>query len=197
MSENIYTPPKAAPLPSHQQGNQPYFYVVANKKCMVLLLGTVGMYMVYWMYKNWSLFKAATGESVMPVMRGIFSVFFTHALFNAVQTKLEEDGRKVDWDPSAVATGLVVLVVLSNVLSIVGNRVLHVSFLDYISFVLLVPIGFQMLKAQTAINTACGDETGGSNSRFTAANLVWLLFGALFWLLIVIGIFVEPPPAAV
>ncbi|HMU67287.1 MAG TPA: hypothetical protein PKE57_09080 [Cellvibrionaceae bacterium] len=197
MSENIYTPPKAEPLPSHQQANQPYFYVVANKKCMVLFLGTVGMYMVYWMYKNWSLFKAATGESVMPVMRGIFSVFFTHSLFNAVQTKLEEDSRKVEWDPNALATGLVILVVLSNVLSMVGNRVFHVSILDYVSFVLLIPIGLQMLKAQRAINIACGDEAGASNDRFTTANILWLLFGALFWVLIIIGIFVEPPAATV
>ena len=61
----------------------------------------------------------------MPAMRGIFSVFYIHSLFDAVHTKLEQDGRAVEWEPKALATGLVILVVLSNVLSMVGNRLFH------------------------------------------------------------------------
>lgn len=192
MSDNIYTPPKAEPLPTGYNAKEPHFYAVAQNKCMVLFFVTVGMYMVYWMYKNWSQYKAATGESLMPVMRGIFSVFYTHSLFDAVQTKLEQDGRKVDWEPKALATGLVILVVLSNLLSIVGNRLLHTNLMDTVSFVLLIPIGMYLLKAQKVINIACGDEQGASNSRFTAANVVWLLLGGLFWLLIVIGLVMDP-----
>lgn len=195
MSDNIYTPPKAAPLPAGFGGNQPHFYVVAIKKCAVLFFVTVGMYMVYWMYKNWSQYKAATGATIMPAMRGIFSVFYTHSLFDAVQTKLEQDGRAVEWEPKALATGLVILVVLSNVLSMVGNRLFHSSLMDYVSFILIIPMGMQILKAQKVINIACGDESGAGNSRFTAANWVWLLLGGLLWLLIAIGIFMEAPVA--
>ena len=60
MSDNIYTPPKSEPLPAGFGGNQPHFMLWQQKMRSVIFFVTVGMYMVYWMYKNWSQYKAAT-----------------------------------------------------------------------------------------------------------------------------------------
>ena len=55
-------------------------------------------------------------------------------------------GWAVEWEPKALATGLVILVVLSNVLSMVGNRLFHlVNGLCFIYF--NNSDGMQILKA--------------------------------------------------
>ena len=59
---------------------------------------------------------------------------------------------------------------------------------DFLGLLLLVSAGWALYKGQGAINTACNDPEGRTNSTITVANIVWIILGALFWGLVLIGI---------
>jgi hypothetical protein len=61
------------------------------------------------------------------------------------------------------------------------------SALDLIGIVLGLASGIPLHAAQGMINLVSGDVEGASNSRMTAANVVALLIGGLFWLFVVVG----------
>ncbi|BDZ73038.1 hypothetical protein GCM10025856_07570 [Methylophaga marina] len=55
-------------------GDQAYFSV-STTKLKWLYLATFGLYGIYWFYKNWKLQQPYIDDKIMPVMRGIFSIF--------------------------------------------------------------------------------------------------------------------------
>ena len=72
-------------------GDQAYFSV-SPTKLKWLYLATFGLYGIYWFYKNWKLQQPYIDGKIMPVMRGIFSIFFAHALTKRIkQSMLRQD----------------------------------------------------------------------------------------------------------
>lgn len=189
MNDDLYTAPKSDLLVN---ATGQVFYVVSLKKFLLLFGLTMGVYASYWMYKNWRFYKDATQEQLMPIARGIFIVFFIHSLFDRVQEKASRDGIVLDWNRSSLATGLVVLYIVGNLAGRLIDKVFNASLAELISFGALVPIGILLIKAQAAINAACGDQDGLSNSQFTGANIFWMLLGACLWVLTFIGMMLGP-----
>ena len=186
MTDEVYAPPQADLLVDTDEAN-PGFYVVAKKKLAVLYLATVGIYAVYWFYVNWRNFKTVSGEKLIPILRAIFYVFFTHSLFKKVDENLKERELEYDWSPGALATGFVIFTVASNVMDKMAQREIGSPLTDILSLVSLPFILFFLLKAQDAINLSQDDPTGSTNSRFTIYNILWIIFGALIWMLITVG----------
>ncbi len=92
------------------------FYVVSPKKFTVMYVGTLGFYGFYWMYKNWSIYRVASGEKIWPIARAIFFIFFLHSLCSKV-TQSESLSSQADlpkvleWD----ATKYVLLSILGQI----------------------------------------------------------------------------------
>lgn len=184
--QNLYAAPQA-----DLQANgceEPDFYIVSRQKFTVLFIATLGVYTVYWFYKNWQFYKDRHGEKMWPIARGIFNVFFTHKLFNTVEEKLSAAGKGGLWKPASVATVYVIASVIGHILDRLAMKEMGSPYTDILSIVLLVPVFFTMRTAQEKINLSQGDPEGKSNSRFTIANWFWIAFGALSWLLILFGI---------
>jgi hypothetical protein len=64
---------------------RPLYFAVSKAKLIVLSLVTLGLYEIYWFYKNWKLIKSRTGLSIRPFWRALFAVFYCHSLFKSVQ----------------------------------------------------------------------------------------------------------------
>lgn len=185
MDHNIYAPP-AARLEVENEASQVHaFYVVSPAKFFLLFLISSGLYSVYWFYKNWALQKQAFNEDLWPVPRGIFAIFFTHALFRRVDITLKEQNGDFPWNPGAVATGFVLLSIFYN---------LSDNFYDYtestlnmtvvwiaLDFVVLGLLAYVLFQAQKAINHAVGDPKGESNDQLSLANWAWIALFALSW----------------
>jgi hypothetical protein len=173
----------------------PTFYVVSRKKLAILYMATLGLYGVYWFYKNWSNYKHRTSDnsdfdrSIWPVARGIFSIFFTHALFREVKAYGRDKAKVAEWVNESQATMLVLLMFVANVLDRLSFRSVGSPYSDLASLVILIPVLSQLLGAQDMINTSCGDPDGTSNSRFTKANYAWIVVGLLIWVMAIVGMF--------
>ncbi|GAA5185485.1 hypothetical protein GCM10025771_41430 [Niveibacterium umoris] len=189
MDANIYAPPKAAVVEpdSAIEARHP-FYVVSTRKFTTLFLATLGIYVVFWFYLNWRRYKTATGASVLPAVRAVFSVFFVHALFRAVDETAAERGVAHRWPRQAIATQMVVFLILANMMDRMSAKGLWAPYADLLSFVCIPVIALLGVQAQGAINAACGDPAGRSNSTFSKANIFWIVLGGLLWVLAIIGL---------
>jgi hypothetical protein len=194
MNESIYAPPQANMHAKADGDTSPPFYVVSMTKYLVLFLATLGMYKIYWHYKNWALYREWQrsrpngDDDLWPIPRGIFSIFFTHSLFREVKAYGDMEGRELDWNPDALATGVVILAIVGNVLDRCAAKGIGSPMTDTLALVAMIPLLFLYCKVQPKINASCGDEKGAGNSKFTWANWIWIAIGAIFWTLVVIGL---------
>jgi hypothetical protein len=165
-------------------------YVVAPRKFLTLLIGTVGAYAVYWFYCNWAALNRVRGGIYWPVPRAIFAIFFTHALFKEVDATLQREGKTFPWSASGTATLYVASSVISSVIGRVTSGTAVAPFMSLLSLALMVPMFYALYRAQLAINMASGDEGGTGNSEMSFANIAWIVAGALLWLSVLFGLFV-------
>ena len=192
MSDSIYVPTSTVDYGA-KESSRAMFYVVSRQKFNVLLIATVGLYQLYWFYKNWDLYRKSTphesesGSNIWPVPRGIFAIFFTHQLFREIKAHGIDDPAVAEWDVEGHATLTVIIMVVSNLVDRLANKTIGSPYTDYLALLLLAPMLMLLLKAQPMINAACGDPSGQGNSKFTAANYVWFALGALFWALVFYG----------
>jgi hypothetical protein len=206
MNDSIYAPPKtdlskASDRNLADSNGDDMFYIVSLAKFTTLFFCTLGIYQIFWFFKNWSNYKNvckfndSEDRNIWPVPRAIFAVFFVHSLFREVDAHANAKSRPLTWSVDSSATLMVVLLIASGICSRLSNKGFGSPFTDFGWILLLVPLYFCFRQAQVAINTACGDPKGVSNSRFTVANWIWIVIGAVFWLLVIAGL-VLPQPAA-
>lgn len=170
------------------------FYVVSVRKFLVLYLFTFGLYGVYWFYQNWarynrnSPYAARAGNKLWPLPRAVFSVFFIHDLFRKVKANAGLDPKVGAWSGKWEANFLVVLLLVSNMLDRAANKSLGSPVTDVLSLLILLPLAYHFTRAQEMINICCRDPQGRTNSAFSPANYAWIVGGALFWLVVLIGL---------
>ncbi len=191
MTEDSVNPYAA---PSHDQLElateaSDRFYIVSGVKFLLLYLLTMGLYGLYWDYKQWALIKRATRGDEWPVMRAIFSVFFQHSLNAEIDQSLRRQQIAFDWNHNARATAVVIVMLVASISGRMSNREFGGLAVDLISVACVPLLAVLRLQVQRAANAACGDPDGRGNSQFTAANIIWFVIGSLFWLLVLVGIF--------
>lgn len=188
MDENVYAPPASNVVDAAPDGVNDDFYVVAPFKFCLLFFVTLGLYQLYWFYMQWARYRRRTGATVWPLARTIFAIFFTHSLAQRLDEAVRARGASYAWSPSAAATIYVIAQIASSVFDRLSAREIGSPLTDLISIALLAPIGLSLLRLQRAANHASGDPRGDSNRHLTAANYVWLVIGALLWLMLLFGL---------
>lgn len=184
MSDELYAPPQARIAEADDVPGE--FYVVSPRKFILLYVFTLSFYSVFWFYQNWSLYRRRHGRKLWPVPRSIFQIFFTHSLFENVDQSLRRSGQRYEWSPGTQATLYVVLLIVSGGI----DRVIESDSPIVLGLMLLASLlpGLPLLVAQRAINLAENDAAGSRNSALSAANLAWIIVGALVWLIAMAGL---------
>ena len=191
MQENVYAVPASVVLdvedtPVADSG----FYVVSPRKFVLLFFASLGIYQIFWFYLNWRRQKMAAGLKVQPAVRGLFALFFAHKLFRRIDNQLKARGVAHQWSPVRAATIYVVLTIFSAMSDRILEHSLGQRASGTLSIVTLCAVLLPLLDAQRAINAASKDPDGIGNSRFSTANIVLLVAGACFWLLILASLIV-------
>ena len=190
MEHNPYAAPAAElATDASAASTQPMFYVVSTRKAALLSVLTLNLYFVYWFYRNWSSYKAVTGEKVMPVLRAIFSIFFTHSLLRKVDEVISERGLQHVWNHSNLATSYVGLAIFGNMVDRMSFKEVGSPYTDVLSLLVVFALTALIVPMQRAVNLAAGDEDGSSNQQFTVANWIWMGLGGALWLLSLYGMY--------
>jgi hypothetical protein len=189
--EDVYQPPKAPLVVEELQDlNTAAFYVVGKKKFLIMLIGTLGLYSLYWFYKQWAIQKSVTRENIWPVARCIFNIFFTHSLANRIAGTIQDKSIPYIWSAGKNATAYVLGSIVGNIADRISATAGHDALpFDVLGLVTMVISFTALYNIQKAANVACDDSEGLSNSQLTAANIAWLVAGGLLWALILLGLY--------
>lgn len=184
--DNLYKAPEAALIDTSAGST---FFVTSIRKMAILYIATLGMYILYWGYKQWDSQRLSMQpKRIMPVWRSIFIVFFMHSLARRIGERLQALGLPT-WKSSNAATLFVVLVVAGGVLSNVTSRIEVPVLIDVLVLFLQLASLLPMITIQRQANLASGDAEGAGNASMSGSNIVFLVLGGLLWVLYLIGLF--------
>lgn len=127
-------------------------YAVTISRFMLLYLLTCGGYLFYWSYRNWASYKAATGDNIRPVVRGVLWPFYILALFEWVQSGLDKAGSFHRWYPETRGLLIMVAFALSALIVLFFDRPSDTVFVWATNAVLIIGSVLLFLGAQRAIN---------------------------------------------
>ncbi|VUD58452.1 hypothetical protein TDB9533_02426 [Thalassocella blandensis] len=193
MENNVYEAPQADLATQKEEEDASLnqeFYVVGITKFFVLFIATLGIYSIYWFYRNWKLYRRRNNEDIWPVARGIFSIFFAHSLFNNVEAVIDNKKLEYSWSPNTIATFYVLLTIVNRIFDRLMEQERWFPYTEMVSFLLIPIIGFILSRAQKAINISQDDPLGATNAKFTLANYLWCIPGIVFWVVITVSIVV-------
>ncbi len=189
MNDNPYSPPQADLTSAEERAGPPEYYVVSPLKMTVLYFVTLGMYKIYWFYKNWSNYKQYHQDTLWPVPRAIFAIFFVRSLFRHIQFRAAKQQMFGAWDMMTHSAVLTLCILIDNILGRLTIKGIGEPYTDIAAIIVAIAIFFLLLRAQNIINAVCHDPAGASNARFTPANYFWIVLGVLLWALVIIGTF--------
>lgn len=173
------------PTPFSETGERHYF-TVSQYKLSVMYLMTLGLYAVYWFYKNWKLQQPLMDKKISPVWRSIFSIFFTHSLFDRVRVSADQQNTVSKYSYSFMATLFVSLVVVSNILGNIESGDV-VGVITIVGLFLSVVALYPLYVIQGIVNNINKDPHGVFNNEMTLINYAFIVIGAVMWFFIAIA----------
>jgi len=172
------------------------FFPVSEGKLITLYILSLGLYGVYWFYKNWKLQQPLMDKKIYPVWRAIFSIFFTHSLFRRINEQATDLEKKHRFNANTLATFFVATIIVSQILDRLSTHSatfegMISSTVIITSLALLCLSVLPMVKVQATVNRINGDMLGYLNHKYSLGNYALIVFGVLLWLMIVMGLFAE------
>jgi predicted MFS family arabinose efflux permease len=181
IPEDPYATPRAAL--SWMPVREPVFFVVAPRKLLIMVLLTLGAYFVYWLYRQWALYRQAKGMRLWPWARVMFPGCYFCSLILSVMHELEQGESDYRWSPRCLAVAVFVGGCLPfTVLWLLSPFVALVVVACIAVFQLAIAVQLQM-----AINHLERDVNAVGNARMTDANRVAIAAGLLGWGMVVTG----------
>jgi hypothetical protein len=165
---------------SIQEIESPPYFAVSIWKFVLMTVATMGLYLIYWNYRQWSIIKARSGESMWPIARAIFYPITCFDLAKRVHESASTIGTSCSWSSWMIAVPVLSLNIVAWF-----REIADVPILGYAHLLHVVPLGF----AQFTINKILSQESPNHdrNSRLTKWNIVWLVLVSVLMLLAWIG----------
>lgn len=161
------------------EAKEQILFSVGIKKLIVLNTLFLGLYAIFWMYKNWQYMKNTKKDKCIPIVWAIFSPITFFALIPKIKTVIHENGGT----PPAMANFLLGLIFFA---CNIASRVDHpaCTFLFLLNVIPLVVL-------QKAINATNGGESVVPNTKFSKLNIVFSVILALLWVMGIAGSFIK------
>jgi hypothetical protein len=152
-------------------------FPVSKTKFVVMSLCTLGLYQVYWTYKNWVRIKAKTGESIIPWARALFLGIWDFSLFSRIADEAASDEIPVGWNSIVLGFGVLMLAFASRL----PWGLAAISVLSFVPYLPVIGTVSELNAKRRAITVE------PPNDSFSGWNIAGMVFGGLFMLLALIG----------
>lgn len=90
------------------------YFSVSTFKFILMSISTLGIYQIYWGYKNWRYLKSSKSLKIMPFWRAIFAPIWVFSLFNYIYESAREYGIKTQIPSTPLAGICFVFYIFSN-----------------------------------------------------------------------------------
>ena len=166
--DDVVTPSSSEEVLAEVKG----FFAVGRAKLITMSIFTLGLYELYWFYKNFSCMKTQ-GHNIWPIPRAIFAGIMSYSLFNAIKMQVTDAKFSAGW--LAVAYFF-----------ILGAMRLPDPWwlVSFLSFLPMLPIR----DAIDRINSEVAPESD-PNTRIKGWNYLAFVLGIPFLLLVLVGTF--------
>lgn len=177
-------------------GSSLEYFPVSEGKLITLYILSFGLYGIYWFYKNWKLQQVRMDKKIFPLMRAIFSIFFTHALFRRIDKSADQLENKHRFNANLLATLFVAAVVVGNLLDRVLLSAgilpgLSETTVIIISLIIFMLSAYPLTVVQATANRINGDILGYLNHKYSLWNYLMIAVGSVFWLMLALGLLAE------
>ena len=174
---NPYAAP-AAKVDAEESAPEPVFFPVGELKLALMSIVTLGLYEVYWFYKNWKCVQRNSGEKVSAPLRAIFYPVISYPLFKRIRSHAKTSGVEADFPAGALACAVFVMTLLWRL----PDPWWLAGFLGVAP---LLPVQ----GAANAVNRKLA-PAADANTAFSGWNILGLVGGGLVVVLAIIGAFV-------
>jgi hypothetical protein len=151
---------------------------LAIHKLVLLSLCTLGVYELFWFYRNWNRVRERTGRSLSPFWRALFAPIWSYSLFDEVAEQARAAQVHVGWSPMVHALAFFLLGAFWRLPQ-------PWSLLSLFSFLPLIP-------AQQTINEMAAGRGVRPDATFDGRHIAVVVVGSTFLLLAMIGAFLPP-----
>lgn len=172
------------------------YFPVSEGKLITLYLLSFGLYGVYWFYKNWALQQPRMSKKIFPMMRAIFSIFFTHSLFRRINKSAEGLEDKHKFNANLMATLFVAAIIIGNFIDKVPMdsgllEMLPDNTMIIVSLVIFLLSAYPLVTVQATANRINNDMLGYLNYKYSLWNYLLIVAGCILWLMIALGLLAE------
>ena len=174
---NPYESPRSALEVDGAPTSSPYFFTTSTLKLSLMSICTLGIYELYWFYKNWVLVKERTGQNIMPFWRAFFAPLWAYSCFRHIKTSAQE----CEIEESLPIGLLAIIYFLFHALWRLPDPFWLVS---YLSFLLILPANSVALSINRNLQSDFENNDG-----FSGWNWVGLILGGVMFLLTLAGTF--------
>lgn len=186
MTTNPYAPP-AAPVDNVSSAaglvaNATPFFAVSLLKLGVLSICTLGLYELYWFYRNWQLIRSREQTNITPLLRAFFAVLFCYPCFG----RIGQQGVSLGITPPLAAGVLATAWIITSITWKLPDPYWLISLL---AVVFLLPVQAYVNRINEA--SAPGHDP---NARFSAWNWLTVGVGGCLLVLAILGTFMAAQP---
>lgn len=164
------------------------YFAISPKRLILFSILTLGIYEIYWFYKNWEAVKKFEGQKIYPFWRSIFAIFFCYSLFKKVLESAKSHAYQNSYSPGWLATAYILLLVVGNGLSRIESY--DIGF-NLIWLIIAIATFIPLLSVQKAINFNNGKIKDDFEliKEFSGGEVVLIVVGVIWFLLVLVGIF--------
>ncbi|MEX0998369.1 MAG: zinc-ribbon domain-containing protein [Thermodesulfobacteriota bacterium] len=171
------------------EGSAPVeYYAISPKRLILFSVLTLGIYELYWFYKNWQAVKESERQKMYPFWRAVFAVFFCYSLFKKVLESAKKQAYQSSYSPGWLAAVYISLLLLGSGLGNIDSYDLEFNF---IWLIVVISTFIPLLPIQKAINFN-NEKIKGSKvlpEGFSSGEVVLIVIGVLWFLLVLWGTF--------
>ncbi len=156
-----------------------YSQVQSLKHFILLNIASLGLYQIYWMYKNWKLIQKHyhLELTIPPLLRAIFPIFFIYGFLKRIYSLAQEKNFSKIISPGWNALGYILI--------LFAIFLFELWIFAYFSFIPLT-------SSVKALNFYWQQETPhlSMRTKFTKGEMIFLIIGFIILLLALFGIFI-------
>lgn len=152
------------------------FHAMAVWKLVVMSLCTLGLYELFWFYRNWNRVRERTGGGLSPFWRAFFAPFWAYSLFQEVRADARAQETRTGWSSGALAVAFVMCTIVSRLPD-------PVALLAFLSVLPLIPV-------QNTINALAARRGARPDDTFRGRHAAVAVIGGILFVLVVIGSFI-------
>lgn len=157
------------------------FFAVSLSKLVIMSICTLGLYEVYWFYRNWHCIKAREGSKIMPALRSIFAVLYCYPCFAQLRKFDIEKNGSSSFLAGPLAMGWIVI-------TLTWKLPEPYWWISVFAFVFLIPVQAHANRLNSQVS-----PSHNRNSSIRGWNWLAVVLGSILLLLALAGTFLAPP----